>query len=427
MLSEIFGGLRYTLRSMFITYNFYHPELHLGGCVLKYARRQYPELMQAPMTTDNVITIVRTMYAQLTGYVQEMIDDNRQEVQAQRERIGAKVADLTAPSSENESNAVPQFTPIQAPTPLPVIQHPGPYHQQNNNQPSAHPFQIPQAPLPATAAAAPPLKYRSIRRSATGDILEAEFDEGVEEFQRPPSAMEINAFVASNNVVTSSDAMRNYYHRPSSSDEATIRQQYLRQNDFNGAARQFPSSAFFNRNLNSKPYRKREIAPIMVGTDGRRQVIMSDLTIEQLQHQQLGVVSTANDKQWDTSSATHMNVQKTPYMDMGDETNIVNNAVDKDDTSFANDISMTTTTSNHIDDDDNDGVVMEDDGGVADAISAGSGEDAIKVPSTLFDFENIILESFGFNAKEVKSFSLSRCAQSYVLNIMWRMLEGYLG
>lgn len=420
MINEIFGGLRYTLRSMFLTYNFYHPELHLGGCVLKYARRQYPELMQAPMTTDNVVTIVRTMYSQLSGYLKEMVDENRQEVQAERERIGAKVADLTAPSSAatiQDSSvsasvpvSVPQFTPIQAPTPLPPISH-----QPNNPQP----FQVP------TVSA---LKYRSIRRSATGDILDAEIqDEGVELLQ--PNPMEINAFATNNEARDASQPtylnQNYYYNKPS----AYQRQLSANRNNYN-VARHFPATTsrfVYKGNLNAKR--------------GPRQ--FTDVTIEQQQQQQL-LKPVILQMEWASPAQKWGNeleeqtpsqlpppppppkTLQTPYVEKLNVKASSSSNADKDD-SFSNE--MLPATTNHIDDDndDVDGVVMAYDGGVAEAISAGSGEDGIVVPSTLFDFENIILESFGFNAKEVKSFSLARCAQSYVLNIMWRMVEGYLG
>ncbi len=40
--------------------------------------------------------------------------------------------------------------------------------------------------------------------------------------------------------------------------------------------------------------------------------------------------------------------------------------------------------------------------------------------SNIFDFENVILESFGFNAKAVQSSTLFRCMRGYVINLFRR-------
>lgn len=61
--------------------------------------------------------------------------------------------------------------------------------------------------------------------------------------------------------------------------------------------------------------------------------------------------------------------------------------------------------------------------------SNGNGDDekgAGASDSNIFNFENIILESLGLNAKAVKSSSLARCIKSYVINVFRRTFEHFI-
>lgn len=95
MIRTFLNGIGFFAKNLLVTYNWLQPELALGGCVMKYARASYPELMQSTLSYDNISKFVRSVYGMMYNYIREFIDENRQDMAIERERIGAKIAQLT--------------------------------------------------------------------------------------------------------------------------------------------------------------------------------------------------------------------------------------------------------------------------------------------------------------------------------------------
>ena len=106
-------SLRFLLKNIIVTYEWYNAELKFGGCMMKYARTQYPDFMQTVLSYDNIMAFIRTAYMSLFGHVKEMFDENRQETIIERERIGSKIEQITSNDTAQILYANTQFVQPQ--------------------------------------------------------------------------------------------------------------------------------------------------------------------------------------------------------------------------------------------------------------------------------------------------------------------------
>lgn len=111
MIRSFLDGIGFFARNLVVTYNWLQPELSLGGCVMKYARATYPELIQSTLSYDNISKFVRSVYGMMYNYIQEFLDENRQGMAIERERIGAKIAQLTNSDAHITSDHHHRHTP----------------------------------------------------------------------------------------------------------------------------------------------------------------------------------------------------------------------------------------------------------------------------------------------------------------------------
>lgn len=101
MLKSALYSVRFFIRTALGMYEWYNPELKFGGCMIEYARSQYPELKGFTFSYENVFTFLKGIYGSFYGHVNEMIDEYRQETINERDRIGSKIVQITAADAPN--------------------------------------------------------------------------------------------------------------------------------------------------------------------------------------------------------------------------------------------------------------------------------------------------------------------------------------
>lgn len=512
MIAAIISSIRYMMRRAIITYQFYNPEIRMGGCVVRYARQNYPELMVAPMTPENFYNVARSMLSSVSGYFTEMITDNRVDVQAERQRIGSKIADITTSELDDFKTPALQIaqdhqqyfgTPIPpGSVTSPVFVTPAPHqqqyqqgrenqlihtqkHQQQDQAQSQqllhkklqHPepkySQSQQQHLPSTTSSFNPLssltmlpqqfqqhqqfppRYRNIRRSAAGNILAYDDNDYIDTPSQSRSfaislSRSINmpftfnehrflSTVSSNRrrsvggtlmtTSTSSDNL-NYDGPWAAGDNQSSASNIVTATQTATAVTEnanFPvPKTFSENNLNVKQSNKKENEELSVAYVGPRQFTAADTMLPlpppptappqyvRLDAGQNRLPSQPQSQlQPPTTAALNFKVghndNDISNVDIDDEEGVVMPAENDDNAKNGNTIDGENSTSSS-----------------GNTVSGGGGGGIEGTLANLFDFENIISESLGLTAKEVKSSSLTRCTQSYILHIMWRSLETLL-
>lgn len=503
MISAFISSIRYMVRRVIITYQFYHPEIRMGGCVVRYARQNYPELIVAPMTPENIYNVARSMLTSVTGYFTEMVTDNRVEVQAERQRIGSKIADITTSELDGFKTPAPAETaaseqqyfghPLQhGLVTSPVFVTPAPHQEQYQQrradrliQPQEQQVHSPQLlhkqllhtepkylqtqqqqQQPSRVSSFNPIssmstlpqqfpqRYRNIRRSAAGNILAYDDNDYIDthsqsrSFEISPSrsihipltfnehrflpaviSIRRRSVGGTSTTPTSSDNI-NYDGPWTAGDNQSSASDIGTANNNATAVTEnanFPASKiFFENNLNVKQSNKKENEELSGAYVGPRQFTVADTMLPL----PLPPSSTAP-PQYVRLDEGQNRLPSPPQSQLQPPTTAdLNFKVGHNDDD--NDIS-------NVDINGEEGVVMsaEDDnaknGNTIDGENSTSSSDNAAggggiggALANLFDFENIILESLGLTPKEVKTSSLTRCTQSYIMHILWRSLETLL-
>lgn len=504
MIAAIFGSIRYMMRRAIITYQFYNPEIRMGGCVVRYARQNYPELMVGPMSPENFYTVARSMFTSVSGYFTEMITDNRVEVQAERQRIGSKIADITSSELNDFKTPAPKDQQQYFGTPFqsglvtsPVFVTPAPHQQQYNqgrdnqliqaqkpqqlnqqvqyqqllHKQLQHPETIysqsqqhdrpstfnPLNSLDMLPQQFPP-RYRNIRRSAAGNILAYDDNDYIEtpslsrsfaissyrSISMPftfndrflPMVSSIRRRSVGGTLMTPTSADNLNYDGPweagdnqsSASNTATAHNNATAVTE--NANLPVPK-IFSENNLNVKQSNKKENEELFVAYVGPKQFTAADTMLPLplpppstappqyvRLDEGLNRLPSPPQSQLQPPTTADLNFKVghnddenyISNVDIDDEEGVVMSAEDDDNAKNGNTIDGENDTSIS----DNTASGGDGGGGIGGALA------------NLFDFENIILESLGFTAKEVKTSSLTRCTQSYIMHILWRWVETLL-
>lgn len=97
--------LRSFAKSVLSSYNWYQPELSFSRCMMKYARKTYPELMRN-LRVPNIGMLGRNMFAAVSEYVINVVNGPQyEEILLEQERIGAKVEQILRPWPEKMSHS----------------------------------------------------------------------------------------------------------------------------------------------------------------------------------------------------------------------------------------------------------------------------------------------------------------------------------
>lgn len=87
--------LRMLAKRSLILYNWYLPELQLSKCMMKYARKQYPEIMRH-MRMSSVGKLGHDLYTALSEFLKNAMNGPKyEELMVEQGRIGTKVAQMT--------------------------------------------------------------------------------------------------------------------------------------------------------------------------------------------------------------------------------------------------------------------------------------------------------------------------------------------
>lgn len=367
----------------------YQPELELGGCVMKYTRTLYPELMQMRLSYENVSKYLRSLYFAIYGYITEMINENRQDIEREQQRIGIKVAEMTLHDVSSPSHSPPSTisstasssSSISSSRPINHVKS-SLYNYNDGNFNYVQKFR----PLFSNHRDANDLNPKfSIAQNYENDM---EVAQSFNDFSPRTRSMDIlnfdkNHFLANSINAKEYDANKSFsletevpfdlekfetkhsdnYNLPTadSSSSSVILSTTsadifdLPETDKNGKFSK--TLAVLENNLNVKESHKRD------GKPNKFSVMY------------IGPRQFSTDYQDDMSPS----LDDTPTLELN-------------------------KNSNSNDDE------------------KGAGDD----DSNIFDFENVILESFGFNAKAVKSSSLARCIRGYVKNLFHRTFEYFI-
>lgn len=512
MISAILSSIRYMMRRAIITYQFYNPEIRMGSCVARYARQNYPELMVTPMSPENFYTVARSMFTSVAGYFTEMITDNRVEVQAERQRIGSKIADITTSELDDFKSAAPEaqqeyFSTSAQPgletspvfvTPAPhqqqyqqgrehypqqhqviqPLQHQQLQHQQLLHKHLKHPetkySQTQQQLQPVTASSFNalgslsmlpqpfqqrqqfPPRYRNIRRSAAGNILAYDDNDYTDTSSQSrsfaisssrsinmpftfneriflPTASSIRRRSVGGTLMTPTSSDNINYDGPWAAGDNQSSASNIVTTNHNATAvtenaNLLVPKIFSENNLNVKQSNKKQNEELSIAYDGPKQFTAADTMLPlplplppppptaPPQYVRLDVYDPLpSQPQTQLQPPTKADLKfkvghnnddnDISNVDIDDEEGVVMSAEDDDNAKNGNTIDGENSTSS------------------SDNTASGGGGGIGGTLANLFDFENIILESLGFTGKEVKTPSLTRCTQSYIMHILWRSLE----
>lgn len=108
VLSSLFQVFRYLFRHIYEGVHHYRPEIRLGRCMVKIARKQYPELRQR-LSYDNMWKFAVRMFEDVSTYASDVLTENQSEEWLRRERIATKVMQLTEeePLSRQSDDPLP--------------------------------------------------------------------------------------------------------------------------------------------------------------------------------------------------------------------------------------------------------------------------------------------------------------------------------
>lgn len=94
-MEPIVEWLRLVAKRVLSSYKRYTPELELSKCMMKYARKQYPEMMRQ-FRMSNIGKLGYSVYAALSEFITNAMNGPQfDELMAERVRIGSKVAQMT--------------------------------------------------------------------------------------------------------------------------------------------------------------------------------------------------------------------------------------------------------------------------------------------------------------------------------------------
>lgn len=408
MIRAVFKSMAFLAKNVILTYQWLHPEVSLSRCVAQYARREYPELMQTPMTYDNIAKFVRTVYNMVSSSITEYMNENRQEVKLERERIGAKLAQITADDtmSLNRGDAS-MATSMMV---LPSV----PSHQQPSTS------LLPPSPTPS---------YTNVNMVQNiNDILNRyRRSQGKSEYMKRSNDFLLTKrkdFDVSNNDNDEQNKLRS------------------RMNEFDTTAAGKSISSSNNNNISPS----NEII-LSFKTQAKDNLIPMPLM-----KTKMPTTTTAAKRKTATNNIKDINATEIATATNSSETNFPKTIESKDNFNLTLPIAktkdsrftvmyagprqfpngITDINSNSYTDAKNQQQQQQHSDVSINEVTAtyqnsGAATKNNEKTESIFDFENAILETFGFHrGKGVQSVSLTGCTQKYVINILWRMVEDFV-
>lgn len=374
----------------------YYPELKLGSCVMKYTRTLYPELMQMRLSYDTISKYLRSLYYAIYGYITGMINENRQDIENEQRRIGLKVTEMTLHDVTSSSFSQPPATlPSMASSPLSI----------SSSQPINH------------VKSASPYNYNG------GNF------NYIQKF-RPLFSNHRDA----NHLNPNFGTKQNY------ENELEVAQSF---NDFSPRTHsmdvlKFDKNNFLSNEINAKEYDTNKSVPL-------ESEVPFDLEKFETKHSDYNynVPSSAAAADLSSSSSSVILSTSTTSANTFDRAEIdkngkfsktlaaLENNLNVKESQKPNTFSVMYIGPRQFSTDYQDDMSPDlDDTPTLDLNKNSNGNDDEKGAgdddSNIFDFENVILESFGFNAKAVKSSALFRCISSYVINLFRRTFEYFI-
>ncbi|KAJ6641516.1 Helicase SEN1 [Pseudolycoriella hygida] len=315
----------------FIQLVLYHPELELGRCVIKYTRTMYPGLPQISLSYENISNYLRGLYFSIYNYINEMINENRQDIQAERQRIGMKVAEITL--NDRSSNFFSPPTTVSRP-----INH-------------VH------SSLPT---------YSDGNFSYVQDLRPFYSDHPVNNF----SLNKVQHYETESGVEQGLD---DFYSRSEEYD----------------AEESVPLETVVPFESEKVEERQTDNTPVLQSTIQSKQSALFDVLVNN-EHETFGK-SNLNPEEIPKQGGKRYKLQ---VLYSGPR-------------QFSTDYQ-----------DEEDTPTLD--------LNKNSNSDSADGDSDIFDFENVLLESFGFNPGVVKKHHLARCVRSYIINLFRRTFEYFI-
>lgn len=415
MLRSAFDNVRFLVKGFVHSYNWYmkfiitnlqtypiqccvivryHPELALGGCVMKYTRTLYPELMQMRLSYENVSKYLRSLYFAIYGYITEMINENRQDIENEQQRIGIKVAEMTlhdvsstsfSPSPTTILSTASSSSSISSSRPINHVKSSA-YNYNDGNFNYVQKFR----PLFSHHRDANDFNQKfSITQNYENEL---EVAQSFNDFSPRTRSMDIFKF-DKNNFRPNSINAKEYDASKSFSLETEV--------PFD--LEKFETKHSDNYNVPAADSSSSSSSSAILSTTS------SANTFDLPENDRIGKFSKTL-----AVLENNLNVQESHKRDgKPNKFSVMYIGPRQFSADYQDDMSPTLDDTPTLDLNKNSN--SNDD-------EKGAGDD----DSNIFDFENVILESFGFNAKAVKSSSLARCFRGYVKNLFQRTFEYFI-
>lgn len=360
---------------------------------MKYTRTLYPELMQMRLSYENVPKYLRSLYFAIYSYITDMINENRQDIENQQQRIGIKVAEMTLHDVSSNSPTT-LFKAISSPRPINHVTsslynyNDGNYNDGNYNDGN---FNLQKFRPVFSNNRYHETNHLKPKVSITQNYEnELEVAQNFNDFSPRTRRMDIFKLDKNNFLTNSINGNENDTHKSFSLEsEVPIDLEKFETNQSNN----------YNMPTADSSSSSTSVIPSTTTTSATNIFDMPETTKNKKFSQTLAVLE--NNLNVKESHKRDEKPNKFSVMYSGPR----QFSTDYLDTSPSLDDAPTLDLNKNSNSNDDE---------------KGAGD------SNIFDFENVILESFGFNAKAVKSSPLARCVRTYVINLFRRTFEYFI-
>lgn len=352
--------------------------------------------MQMRLSYDNIAEYLRGLYFAIYGYVIAMINENRQDIQSEQERIGIKVAEMTW--HDVKSSLLPYPAATTTTTTNTLL----------------------SAPETSSSSISSPRPINHVKPSLYN------YNDGNFNY------MEKFGSYFSNHHDTSHQSNRKFSPTPNYGNELEVMAQSF--NDFSPSTRsmdtlKFDKNNFLPNSINATEYDANKSFPFDSAKFETKQsenyyvpAADSSLSLSPSSSSVTTTTTSANtfdlpetDKNGKFSQAlpvleNNLNIEQSHKRDgKPNKFSVMYVGPRQFSTDYQDDVSSSSDDTPTLDLNKN-------------SNADGKGDD----DSNIFDFEKIILESFGFNANAVKSSVMGRCMRSYMTQLFRRTFEYFI-
>lgn len=379
---------------------------------MKHTRTFYPELMQMRLSYEDVSKYLQSLYFAIYGYITEMINENRQDIVNERRRIGMKVTEMTLHDVSSS------YSP-QPPPPLPR----------------------PPSSIAATSSSSSISSSRPINHEKSSLHNDNNYNDGNFNHIQKFRPLFSNHHRDANHLNPKFGITKNNYE-----NELEVAQSF---NDFSPRTRSMDVLKFDkNNNFLPNPINANEYdddaneSSFSLETEAEAPFDSEKFETKYSDNNyDVPAAVTAHhfqtaDSSTSTTSANIFDLPETGRNGKFSKTlaELENNLNVKEShkrDGKPNKFSVSYIGPRQFSTDNEDDMSPSlDDAPTLDLNKNSNSNDDEKGAgdgdSNIFDFESVILESFGFNAKAVKSSSLPRCISRYVINLFQRAFEYFI-